>query len=68
LFFSSKSDAPNKDKKDKKKHSANGSKKQDHIEYVLTPMNYQVVSTVPPDQQIPIDKKSYEKELALLHG
>src|ERR1043165_2307607 len=55
-----------KDKKDKKKDSDNGSKKGDQIEYVSAPTNYQAVSTVPPDQQIPIDKKSYEKELARL--
>jgi len=53
-----------KDKKNKKKHSKNGSEKQDPVVVVST--NQHVVSYVPPDGQIPVGKKTYEKELAHL--
>jgi polyphosphate kinase len=55
-----------KDKKDKKKHSANGSKKQDKIEVVPMTMTLQAVSSIQPKDQFPINKKTYEKELARL--
>jgi polyphosphate kinase 2 len=55
-----------KDKKDKKKHSDDGSKKGNPTESVIVPPISQIVSNVAPDQQIPVDKKSYEKELARL--
>jgi polyphosphate kinase 2 len=55
-----------KDKKNKKKHSEDGSKKQDPIESVSISATQHVVSTISPDEQIPIDKKTYEKELARL--
>ena len=47
------------EKKKKKKHSSNGSEKQDVVE---TPP----VAQVPADQLVPLDKKTYEKELARL--
>ena len=52
-----------KDKKNKKKHLANGSKKHEHREAL--PDSTATVS-VSHDQQIPVDKKTYEKELARL--
>ncbi len=55
-----------KDKKDKKKHSSNGSKKQDEVEVAPMTMTLQTVSSVSPKDQFPINKKTYEKELARL--
>jgi len=55
-----------KDKKDKKKHSANGSKKQDRIEVAPITITLQPVSSIPTKDQFPINKKTYEKELARL--
>ena len=57
-----------KDKKEKKKkkHSSNGSNQEEAIEVQTFAMERQMVSRIPPDGQIPIDKKSYEKELARL--
>ncbi len=55
-----------KDKKDKKKHSANGSKKQDKIEVVPMTMTLQAVSSIQLKDQFPVSKKTYEKELARL--
>jgi polyphosphate kinase 2 len=48
-----------KDKKNKKKHSANGSKKEGQVEAVTS-------AQVPPDEQVGINKRTYEKELARL--
>ena len=53
-----------KEKKAKKKHSSNGSNKQDTVEVQTTSNEQQVASILPPDGQVPIDKKIYEKELA----
>jgi polyphosphate kinase 2 len=59
-----------KDKKDKKakkkKHSSNGSENQEVVEVQTISEDQQVASLIPPDGQIPIDKKTYEKELARL--
>jgi polyphosphate kinase 2 len=55
-----------KDKKNKKKNSDNGSKKTDPIESAPVSTTHPSVSTVPSDQQIPIYKKAYEKELVRL--
>ncbi|HEY9528086.1 MAG TPA: polyphosphate kinase 2 [Anaerolineales bacterium] len=55
-----------KDKKAKKKHSANGTDNQEVIEVETISRNQQVASRIPLDGQIPIDKKTYEKELARL--
>jgi len=49
-----------KDEKKKKKLSSNGSEKQDLLETNPT------AAQVPTDQQVVIDKKTYEKELARL--
>jgi polyphosphate kinase len=54
-----------KDEK-KKKRSPNGSEEQDFIEHYPVAATNQAAAQVPPDQQIVIDKKSYEKELARL--
>ena len=55
-----------KDKKGKKKHSSNGTENQEMVEVQTISMNQQAASLIPPDEQIPIDKKMYEKELARL--
>jgi polyphosphate kinase 2 len=55
-----------KDKKAKKKHSPNGSDNQETIEVQTISRDQQVASLVPPEGQIPIKKKIYEKELARL--
>jgi polyphosphate kinase 2 (PPK2 family) len=55
-----------KDRKAKKKHSSNGTENQEMIEVQTISTNRQLVSLIPPDGQIPIDKKTYEKELARL--
>jgi polyphosphate kinase len=57
-----------KDKKEKKKKkdSSNGSPQEQAIEVQTFPMERQMISRIPPDGQVPIDKKSYEKELARL--
>lgn len=55
-----------KDKRNKKKHSANGSKKKDIAEVVATRNAQQNVSTLPPNRQIAVTKKIYKKELARL--
>jgi polyphosphate kinase len=55
-----------KDKKAKKKHSPNGSDNQETIEVQTISKDQQVASLVPPEGQIPIKKKIYEKELARL--
>ena len=55
-----------KDKKAKKKHSANGSKDQDQGEVQLIATKQDAASDVPVEQQLPIDKKTYKKELARL--
>jgi polyphosphate kinase 2 len=55
-----------KDKKNKKKHSENGSKKQDPIQSVPVSTKPGTPGLIPPDQCIAVDKKFYEKELARL--
>src|SRR5687768_2239603 len=55
-----------KDKKAKKKHSSNGTENQEVVEVETISKDQQVASLIPPDQQIPVDKKTYEKELARL--
>ena len=55
-----------KDKKHKKKHSADGSGKNDHIETMPTATTQPAVGPVPHDEQVAINKKTYEKELARL--
>jgi polyphosphate kinase 2 len=59
-----------KDKKDKrgkkKKHSSNGSESQEMMEVSTISKDQQLVVPIPPDGQIPVDKKTYEKELARL--
>jgi len=53
-----------KDKKAKDKHSTNRSKEYNQVEGM--PMTFQTVSSVPPEDQFPVNKKTYEKELARL--
>src|SRR5574341_1706506 len=55
-----------KDKKAKKKHSSDGFNKQDTIEVQLISGNQHMVSSMSPNEQLPINKKTYEKELARL--
>lgn len=55
-----------KDKKPKHKQSENGSKKHDPIETVPISMTLQEVLSIPPEDQFPVNKKTYEKELARL--
>ena len=55
-----------KDKKAKKKHSVDGSKKQDHVEVGHVSTALPAASSIPPEQQLAINKKTYNKELARL--
>jgi polyphosphate kinase 2 len=55
-----------KDKKDHKKHSPNGSKKGEEVEARPIQVIQHVPVTIPPEEQLSINKKSYEKELARL--
>lgn len=55
-----------KDKKHNKKHSKNGTKNQEKIEGMPIAMTLQSLSSIPPEDQFPVNKKSYEKELARL--
>jgi polyphosphate kinase len=55
-----------KDEKKKKKHSPNGSEEQDFVETVPVAAANHTAAQVPPDQQVVISKKTYEKELARL--
>src|SRR5215208_1958094 len=55
-----------KDKKFKDQHSANGSKKHRKSEGIPMTLIPQTMSSVPPEDQFPINKKTYEKELARL--
>jgi polyphosphate kinase 2 len=55
-----------KDEKKKKKHSSNGSGKGDPIETLPVAPSNSTIAQVPSDQQVVIDKKTYEKELARL--
>ena len=55
-----------KNKKDKKKHSSDGSNKQDTVEVQRLSENQHMVSSIPPDGQLSINKKTHEKELARL--
>src|SRR5215216_1603167 len=55
-----------KEKKAKKKHASNGSSDQEMIEVKTISEDQQVASRIPPEGQVPIDKKTYKKELARL--
>jgi polyphosphate kinase 2 len=55
-----------KEKKAKKKHGLNGPNGQDAVEVETISKDQQVASLIPKEGQIPIDKKTYEKELARL--
>jgi polyphosphate kinase len=55
-----------KEEKNKKKHSHNGSKNQDQVESLPVSTTVQAAAQVPAEQQVLIDKKTYEKELARL--
>jgi polyphosphate kinase len=55
-----------KDKKSKKNHSSNGTENPEIVEVQSISKNQQVASLIPADGQIPVDKKTYEKELARL--
>src|SRR4030095_12415824 len=55
-----------KNKKDEKKNSADGSNKHDKVNGQSSLGNPKTVSLVPPEQQLTINKKAYEKELARL--
>ena len=55
-----------KDKKAKKKHSSNGTENQEIVEVETISKDQQVATLIQMDEQIPIDKKTYEKELARL--
>ena len=57
---------PKKDKKSKKKLSKDGEKKKNRVKATTSWNSQQEVSTVPPDKQITITKKIYNKELARL--
>jgi polyphosphate kinase len=54
-----------KDEK-KKKHSSNGSNNQDSSQTLPVESTIQTIVQIPPDQQVIINKKTYEKELARL--
>ncbi len=55
-----------KDKKDKKKNSGNGSNKHEQVMVQAISEDQHVTSSIPPEGQLAIDKKTYEKELARL--
>ena len=55
-----------KDKKDKKKHSADGSKSQEVVEVRPISVTQHTILSITPEQQHSISKKTYEKELARL--
>ncbi len=55
-----------KDKKDKKKHSADGSKNQEVVEVRPISVTQHTILSITPEQQHSINKKTYEKELARL--
>jgi polyphosphate kinase len=55
-----------KDKKAKKKNFPNGTDKAEVIEVQTFAENHQMVSQVPVEEQIPINRRTYEKELARL--
>jgi len=55
-----------KEKKAQKKHSADGSKKQDKVQVRPIPVTQHTSLSTTPEQQISINKKIYEKELARL--
>jgi polyphosphate kinase len=55
-----------KEKKAKNKHSGNRSGKQDSIEVTTLSDDKKVAVQIPPEGQIPIKKKTYEKELVRL--
>lgn len=55
-----------KEKKNKDKHSSNGSKKHDRLETIPTSTPLQAASLVSPEDQLPISKINYEKELIRL--
>ena len=55
-----------KDKKDNKKRSSNASNKQETVEVQTISNNQPAASLISSEEQIPIKKKTYEKELARL--
>lgn len=55
-----------KDRKNKKKHSADGSKKKNKVEVQLLSANQHTAESESPEGQIQINKKIYQKELARL--
>jgi polyphosphate kinase len=55
-----------KNKKAKKKDAPDGSNNQETVEVETISKDQQVASLIPSDGQVPIDKKTYEKELARL--
>jgi polyphosphate kinase 2 len=55
-----------KEKKSKKKHFGNGANKQDSVEVKTLSSDQNTASLIPPEGQIPIKKKTYEKELVRL--
>ncbi len=57
---------PKKHKKSKKDHSAEGAENQDGVGVQPVQGTQQAVSSIAAEQQLPINKKSYEKELARL--
>ena len=56
----------NDKKKDKNKNSADGSNKRDEVMVQTVLGNPRMVSSIPLEQQLAINKKTYEKELARL--
>ncbi len=55
-----------KDKKDQKKNSTNGSNKHDQVMPEAILGSQHVVSSIPAEGQLAVDKKTFEKELARL--
>jgi polyphosphate kinase 2 len=55
-----------KKEKKRKKNSSNGSRQEEAVEVQSFPMEQHLTSLISPDEQITIDKKTYEKELARL--
>jgi polyphosphate kinase 2 len=55
-----------KDKKEKKKHSTSESQEQEPVRILPVSTTGKAVAQVPADQQVVVDKKTYENELARL--
>jgi polyphosphate kinase len=53
-----------KDEKHKKKHSPDGSKHKELVETQPAAQSGSNIAQPPPDEQVPISKRTYEKELA----